>query len=233
MSRRHEPENQQTRDVFAAEASRIYDQQKHLEWMTPSRREEELLEDTTEGPEVLSGDEDVSTFLAAESKIRGSQDRGLVIHKLLEEVLSGEVAGDVESLTARAERLIREVGRESTPDPAEGLSPTEIAECVARALTVPEIAAMRPRLIPEFPVYSVALEGRDERVTAGIVDAIALGADGAIDTVIDWKSDVAPTPEIVEKYRDQVQAYLDALAISRGLVVFVTTGQVVSVTHRG
>ena len=49
--------------------------------------------------------------------------------------------------------------------------------------------------------------------------------------MIDWKSDVAPTPEIVERYRAQVRAYLGALNFGRGLIVFVTTGQVIPVSR--
>ena len=97
------------------------------------------------------------------------------------------------SLTGRAEALIRDVGREPTPDPSAGLSPSEIAGCVARALALPDVVSLRSRLVHEFPVYSLTGDGREELVTAGVADAVALGPAGEIDAVIDWKSDVAPT----------------------------------------
>src|SRR3954466_478165 len=78
---------------------------------------------------------------------------------------------------------------------------------------------------------TVSRESSDELVTAGVADAVALGPDGEIDAVIDWKSDVAPTPEIVGRYQAQGRAYLDALNFGRGLIVFVTTGQVISVSR--
>ena len=176
-------------------------------------------------------DNEGSVVRAAGSEVREGPERGLVLHKLLEEVLSGEAAADGVSLTGRADELIREIGREPTPDPSEGLSPSEIAGCVVRALALPEIASLRSQLVHEFPVYSVSVDGGEELVTAGVADAVALGPDGEVDAVIDWKSDVAPTLEVVEKYRTQLRAYLDALNLGRGLIVFTTSGQVIPVSR--
>ena len=73
--------------------------------------------------------------------------------------------------------------------------PAELAGCVIRALSAPEVAALRPRLMPEIPVYaSTALQDYEE-ATAGIADAIAVSPDGKPLVVIDWKSDVAPTTQ--------------------------------------
>ena len=47
--------------------------------------------------------------------------------------------------------------------------------------------------------------------------------------VIDWKSDVQPTAETIEHYRAQVRAYLDMTGTERGLIVLVTSGQVITV----
>ena len=47
--------------------------------------------------------------------------------------------------------------------------------------------------------------------------------------VIDWKTDVDPSPETLEHYRAQVRAYLDATGAARGLVVAVTSGTVLTV----
>ena len=116
-------------------------------------------------------------------------------------------------------------------DPAQGLVPAELAACVARALALPEIAALRPGLLPEFPVYaSTSTEGQEEAV-AGITDAIAFGADGARQVIVDWKSDVAPTPETLEHYRAQVRAYLDMTETERGLIVLATSGVVIPVAR--
>ena len=109
--------------------------------------------------------------------------------------------------------------------------PAELAGCVIRALSAPEVAALRPRLMPEIPVYaSTALQDHEE-ATAGIADAIAVSPDGKPLVVIDWKSDVAPTPEMLEHYRSQVRAYLDITDAERGLIVLATTGRVISVAR--
>jgi hypothetical protein len=50
---------------------------------------------------------------------------------------------------------------------------------------------------------------------------------------VDWKSDVAPTPRVIEHYRGQVRAYLEMTGVGRGLIVFATTGVVVPVTRAG
>ena len=48
--------------------------------------------------------------------------------------------------------------------------------------------------------------------------------------VVDWKSDVVPTAEAVERYRAQVRSYLKALGAAAELIVFVTTGTIVGVS---
>ena len=72
---------------------------------------------------------------------------------------------------------------------------------------------------------------RTEEATAGIADAITFGADGAPNIVVDWKSDVSPTSDVLEHYRAQVRAYLDMTGAERGLIVLLTTGTVISVTR--
>ena len=85
--------------------------------------------------------------------------------------------------------------------------------------------------MPEFPVYGSTETDTHEEATAGIVDAIAFDAEGAPLVVIDWKSDVDPSPETLEHYRAQVRAYLDMTGAERGLIVAVTSGTVHPVAH--
>jgi exodeoxyribonuclease-5 len=49
--------------------------------------------------------------------------------------------------------------------------------------------------------------------------------------VIDWKSDVDFDPAVAEHYRAQVGCYLDLTGVSSGLIVFVTSGRIVTVTR--
>ena len=227
-------ENEQTREVFAAEAAAIAERTRSIVWRTPSRDEGAAHPVVREeAPTILVTDGDgAPADSAAATAIQGGRERGLILHKLIEEVLTDETAEVQLELVARAETLIRALGLPVLDDPAEGLAPAEIAGCVHRALSLPEIAALRPGLVPEFTIYSSSECDTHEEATAGIVDAIVFGPDGRPETVIDWKSDVDPTPETVEHYRAQVRVYLEVTGAERGLVVLVTSGIVVPVNGK-
>ena len=92
-----------------------------------------------------------------------------------------------------------------------------------------EGTALRFRLAPEFLVYHVSETDGAEEVIAGVADALALDDDGRPCVVIDWKSDVDPSPETLGHYRAQVGAYLDASGAGTGLIVIMTSGQVIPV----
>ena len=228
-------ENTQTRALFASEAAAVAACHRGIVWRAPSRdegasgsilREEEL-------PLLVTDGEGAPADGAVAATIQGGRKRGLILHKLIEEVLTGETAETPPALVARAETLIWALGRLVTDDPAVGLVPAELAGCVVRALSIPEVAALRPGLQPEYPVYASTVTDMREEVTAGIVDAIAFGPDGAPEVVIDWKSDVDPSPETLEHYCAQVRAYLDTTGAARGLVVAATSGTVLSVMPTG
>jgi exodeoxyribonuclease-5 len=75
-----------------------------------------------------------------------------------------------------------------------------------------------------------AQAGDDRTIyVGGIADAVAYQPTGAIDLVIDWKTDVSPTPQQIDLYREQMRDYLVATGAPDGLLVFVTTGQLIRV----
>ena len=85
--------------------------------------------------------------------------------------------------------------------------------------------------MPEFPVYaSVTTDGREE-ATSGIAVAVAFNAEGKPRVVVDWKSDVAPSADVIEHYRAQVRVHLDVTEAERGLIVLATSGAVIQVTR--
>ena len=231
-----EAENEQTREVFAAEAAAIEELHRRIVWRAPSR-DEDIAQPVLreESPTILATDGDgAPADGAATATIQGGRERGTILHKLIEalrEVLTGETAETLPALVARAETLIRALGRPVVDDPAQGLAPAELADCAVRTLSLAEVAALRPGLMPEFPVYGSTATETHEEAQAGIVDAIAFGPDGAPQVVIDWKSDVDPSAETLRHYRAQVQAYLDMTGAERGLIVCVTPGTVISVTR--
>jgi len=223
--------NTQTRASFAAEAEAIAAAQTRLTWLAPSRDENAAGTVLREKEAALwSGSiDDQLPETAATALVQGGRERGLILHKLMEEVLTGETLEADAALTERADQLIRALGQSSVADPATGLSPRELAACVVRALTLPEIAALRPGLLAEFPVYSSQIADGEKTATAGIADAVTLTAKGCPAVVVDWKSDVAPAPETLDHYRAQVRAYLEMTGAERGLIVLMTTGAVVPV----
>ena len=229
----NEAENEQTREVFAAEAAVIAERHRRIVWRAPSRDEgiaQPVLRE--ESPTILATDGDgAPADGAATATIQGGRERGTILHKLIEEVLTGETAETLPALVARAETLIRALGRSVVDNPSQGLAPAELAGCAVCALSLAEVAALRPGLMPEFSVYGSTATETHEEAKAGIVDAIAFGLDGTPQVVIDWKSDVDPSAETLRHYRAQVQAYLDMTGAERGLIVCVTPGTVISVTR--
>ncbi len=100
---------------------------------------------------------------------------------------------------------------------------------IGNTLALPEVSALRDRLRAEFTVFghhADAAEPQTEIALSGITDAVALAPDGRIEVVVDWKSDVSPTNALRENYRTQVRDYLEASGATRGLVVYMTLGQV-------
>lgn len=217
--------NQQTRELFATEASRIVEATRSLHWKSPSRHEDaDKPEAIDEVPVVVAATEEVEAGAAAPA-IQGGRVRGLVMHKLAEEILTGEVAEEAAALGARARELLAELGTSEAESVADGLVASEVAGAILRAFQLPEVLAVRGRLIPECHVYAFASDGNADTVTYGIADAIAF--DGAKPTlVIDWKSDVTPDAATILAYRGQVGDYLKATGVPVGLIVFPTTGRV-------
>ena len=172
-------ENKQTRKIFAAQAAAIAERQRSIVWQTPSRDEDTAAQVMRkEAPAILVTDGDgAPADGTAPATIQGGRERGLILHKLIEEVLTGETAETLPDLAARAETMIRALGLLVTNDPAQGLAPSELAGCVVRALSLPEVTALRPGLMPEFPLYAATETDTHEEVTVG---------RGALKSVHDW-----------------------------------------------
>ena len=224
-------DNTQTRASFAEEAEAINAAQARLTWLTPSRDENAagtVLRDEETSLWTGSSD-DPGPALETAALVQGGRERGLILHKLMEEVLTGEVQEAEAALTKRAGELIRALGKAPAADAATGLSALELAACVTRTLALPEVKALRPELVAEFPVYSVQMSDGVEIATVGIVDALTLTAEGRPAVIVDWKSDVTPTAEKLDHYRAQVRAYLDMTGAERGLIVLMTPGGVIPV----
>ncbi|MGO7135682.1 UvrD-helicase domain-containing protein [Rhizobium leguminosarum] len=223
--------NNQTRENFAADASAIADRQTRLTWLAPSRDENSagtVLQE--EEADIWSGSDDGSPpELEAPAAVQGGRERGLILHKLMEEVLTGETADAPSALATRAEELIHALGKVPVADPTAGLVAKELAGCITRTLALPKIAALRPALLPEFPVYALHGDEAELVATVGIADALTVSPEGRPIVVVDWKSDVDPDPQTLDHYRAQVGAYLEMTGAEQGLIVLMTTGTVITV----
>ena len=96
-------------------------------------------------------------------------------------------------------------------------------------MSLPEIAAIRPRLIPEYAVYGSQNGADGEIIVSGIADAVTYDAEGRIEIIVDWKSDVDVTAERLTGYRTQIDTYRRGTGAQRALLVLMTPGKVVAV----
>lgn len=196
--------------------------QRSIRWRNPSRGEGEA--GALESEESVESRIDASY---AKVGVQGSHYRGTVIHKLLEEVLTGETTSN--ALEQRAHELLPQLGILPCSDPALGPAPAEIAACVQATLQLPVIAQLLPSLRPEYALGQSGTTGLEENVWTGVADAISYDAQGRPGVVLDWKSDVNPSAALVQQYCQQVKAYMQMAGASQGLVVLVSTGQVIEV----
>ena len=180
-------ENTQTRVAFAEEARRIAEATPNIRWHRPSLHEND--EAPSEPIPVFSDPESAEEPVSA-IEIAGSATRGVILHKLMEEVLTGETQDAVPVLECRATELLAQVGREPSADPKYGIAPRELAETIVRTLSLPEIATLRPLLIPEYSVFGSKNDGRAETLVSGIAGAVARDVNDKIKAIVDWKSDV-------------------------------------------
>lgn len=209
--------NEQERSAFARDQERIAAGAASLTWLRPSTQDADRLPDIEVLEAAPAGPDQAGP-------IGAGRVRGLILHKLMEEVLTGELVDELGAFTNRAALLLQQldpaIDKGSTPP-----SPGEMAETALRTLAIPAITDMRPRLLPELPVFSV-LEEPPTTALTGRIDASEVGDDGRVATVLDWKSDVNPTDEDVRVHAAQLMDYLRAVDARRGALVYMTAGAV-------
>jgi exodeoxyribonuclease-5 len=222
-------ENRQTKEIFAAEAGRIAAAKAKVTWVQPSRAEIDAPQQPDE-TRIYSIPQKTEEPTAPLTEVAGSTARGLILHKLIEELLSGELQGDTPEIEWRTLELLNQLGIKPVDDAKVGISPAEIAETVIRTLRLPEIERLALRLVPEHTVFGHRMAPDGEMLISGIADAIAPDDQGGIDAVIDWKSDVSPSPEAIDHYRKQINEYRRTVGAKRALLVFVTQSKVIEMT---
>ena len=216
--------NRQDSDTWLAEEDAIASNLRTITWRRPSRHEDAEKVDEEEPAGVFAGEAEAAEAIdepTGQGPDNTALKRGLILHKLMEEVLTGEVADAADDIRERASELIRQQDLEDSPDVSSRISSVGMAKMVVRTLERPEIADLRPRLVPEYWVYGSDIEGREMAITAGIADAVTFDDDGRIDVVVDWKSDTRLRKRHLRIYRDQVELYLKATGARTGHIVFL------------
>jgi CRISPR-associated exonuclease Cas4 len=207
--------NEQSADVFTAEQRRIEENATPIVWRRPSDHDPDRLGDPLESVVVAES-------IAEHPDVVGAGAlRGIILHKLMEELLTGELLTNKEAAAARADVLLSQLVSgvdNERPRP----EPTEMAETALRALALPEIAALKPFLVPEMAIWAA----RNGYLVAGRADALAI-RDDKINVAIDWKSDINPTASVRAAYTGQLRDYLEATGAGRGALVFLSLGEVV------
>lgn len=217
IRRSAELENHQTSEVFGRERETIQRVTQEIIWFTPSEHDPDRL--PVEVSPVIDQSDDAAELPLP---VGAGRVRGLVLHKLIEEVLTGELSLEEASLAARAHVLVGHLYGEKPIGPGAP-QPQELARTVLKTLTLPEIAAMT--LVPEITVYGMkALEPKAVGL-AGRADALEIGAHGP-SVVVDWKSDVAPTDEDIQIHAGQLMNYMTVSGASRGALVYMTSGTI-------
>jgi len=218
-------ENTQTSAMFSDEAKRISDAAITIRWHRPSLHEDDVLQSAPilvfSDPESVEADHQVI-------EITGSATRGTILHKLMEEVLSGETQDAVGELERRATELLAQLGKAPSDNPKFGIAPKELASTIVRTLNLAEIAVLRPRLIPEQTIFGSEKDGSTETLISGVADAVARDANDRIETIIDWKSDVEMNDGKLKAYRTQLDDYRKQTGAKRALLVLMTTGEVLN-----
>jgi hypothetical protein len=197
-----------------------------LEWTRPSRMELEDGPPSTPVPLFDSADDAQLASEVPAPAVAGSSQRGIILHKLMEEVLTAETSATGAALYRRAGELIAQLGLEPNSDPASGISPGELAAAMERTLNLAEIAQLRERLVPEHTIFARESSPAGEILVSGIADAVALDAEGGIETIVDWKSDVAPNQSTIAHYFKQIDEYRRHTGAKRALLVLITPGRI-------
>lgn len=210
------PDNLQDRITFDAEAARIAEASRSAIWLRPSDHDADKwdIED--------DNDDEVLTPLIGDGIVGAGRVRGLLLHKLLEEILSGDLVEEQSAMEARARYLLPEL---VSPDTTGLPDCAEIAITALKTLELPEVAAMRRSLIPEVPIYATIGTPEGHMPMAGRADALSI-EDGKIMLAIDWKSDVAPTEGEQRAHAEQLRSYLVATEAPRGALIYASLGLV-------
>ena len=212
--------NSQTDMVFADERARLDAASPPIEWDRPSERDADRSTDLV-GTFVVDAASDGPQRILGAGALRGT-----ILHKIMEEALTGELRPIQAEVIARATELLVQLQATANGDAdAGGPDATEMAETALRTYALPELAPILEHLEPEIPLWAA----NPPHFLVGRADAAAV-QDNRIVLVIDWKSDVNPSAAAHSGHTAQLRDYLRATSAERGAIVYMSSGQVIWVT---
>jgi ATP-dependent exoDNAse (exonuclease V) beta subunit len=206
--------NDQTSTVFAAEGERLAGASPPIVWDRPSERDADRGTDLVD-MFVVDAASDVTARIVGAGALRGT-----ILHKLMEELLTGELERLVEAITRRAAELLAQL-QSADGTEAEVPDPIEMAQTALRTLALPELAPFLAQLVPEVPLWAA----NPPRFLAGRADAAAIEGERIV-LVIDWKSDVNPVATVHSAHVAQLRDYLRVTGAERGAIVYMSAAQV-------
>lgn len=216
---REELFNEQDPVAFEREAEMMRTAASKVSWVNPSAHDPDR--DDTTASQLSS---EPTSVLDYNEPIGAGRLRGRVLHKLMEELLNGELH-ETDDLVVRATQLIAEL-QSIEPDPGPLPNAAELAGSILRTRNLPHVARLWPTLVPETAVWA---RPNPSTFLAGRADAIAFDGDRPVE-VVDWKSDRDPTLHRRDHIR-QLTEYISALEVPLGTIVYMTTGELVPVTR--
>jgi ATP-dependent exoDNAse (exonuclease V) beta subunit len=209
--------NEQTAEVFSGQQQTIAANLRSIAWLRPS------LDDLDRMPATELLVTEAEAGIETPLTVGAGRLRGLLLHKLMEEVLTAELADELPALRTRAQELLLQLSsRHNVQKPMP--IPDELAATIRKTLEIPDIAQIRYGLVPELSIFGILPDMSHARVS-GRADAIFIEANEPR-AVIDWKSDIAPSQADVDLHAAQLNTYMRAAKIDRGALVYLSTATV-------
>lgn len=205
--------NTQTASQFAVEVALVADASPEITWLRPSvdDADRELLDHITD-----AGIQDETDGSPVEPVVGAGARRGVILHRLMEELISGLCLAEQSAVLQRAEVLLTETPEDGVDSPRAD----QLASTALRTFTHAKLAPFRSGLLAEVPLYG-ARSGN--ALISARADALAVDDRGAASAAFDWKSDIAPTHATRRQHKGQLAQYLQLVGAPLGAVVYLTT----------
>ena len=215
-ARRAATVNTQTREVFEAEAAAVEAASPPIVWRRPSEHDDDRVR-VQEALQAEAGED----LLEMPQPVGAGRIRGILLHKLLEELLTGELAHDLAAAELRAADLVAQLMALEADD-GEARTP--------RSAPPPLSAPARCRGSPTSGLIStLRFQSTRRTPTERFLRAERTPSPSwtAGPSHPDWKSDLEPTAAEQAEYLGQLADYLRAFGAARGALVYLTRREVV------